>query len=124
MLSGCRVLVAEDDALVAEEISNTLSAAEGIVIGPVGSVREARARLNDGTTIDAALLDLTLKDGAITPVLETLLARGLPVVVYTGGVIPDAVRARHPGLRELSKPVPPARLIAELRRVSGMSAGR
>jgi hypothetical protein len=40
-------------------------------------------------------------------------------VIYTGGALPEDVRRRHPDLAVLSKPVRPARLIAELRRVKG-----
>ncbi|GEO18637.1 hypothetical protein MAE02_63330 [Microvirga aerophila] len=63
---------------------------------------------------------------SVTPVLEALSARGVPTVVYTGSAIPEDVRKRHPDLITLSKPVLPARLIGELRRLMDRSsrAGR
>lgn len=119
MLSGSRVLVVEDEALIAEEIRLLLVEAEGVPIGPVSSLSEARRLVKEGTHLDAALLDVNLADGQITPVLESLTARGVPTLVYTGGSLPEGVRERHPDLVALSKPVAPARLIGELRRLMG-----
>ncbi|MCB5176589.1 MULTISPECIES: response regulator [Microvirga] len=119
MLSGCRVLVLEDEAVTAEDIRQLLVEAEGVPVGPVGSLSEAKKLLKDGTPLDAALLDVNLSDGPVTPVLEALSARGIPTLVYTGGAVPDDVRQRHPDLIALSKPVPPAKLIGELRRLLG-----
>jgi DNA-binding NtrC family response regulator len=121
MLSGCRVLVVEDEALIADDISHLLIEAEGVPIGPIASVMEARRLLKDGTLLDAALLDVNLSDGPVTPVLEALKARGIPTLLYTGGEVPEGIRQRHPDLIALSKPVQPARLIGELRRLMGTS---
>ncbi len=119
MLSSYRVLVVEDEQAVAEHINDLLTEAEGVVIGPAATLSDAQKLLAEGVSIDAALLDLNLPDGAVTPVLEALSARGVPTVVYTGGEVPPSVRKRHPDLIALAKPVRPARLIAELRRVTG-----
>ena len=122
MLAGYRVLVVEDEALIAEDIRELLSEAEGVTIGPAATVREARLLIKQGPPVDAALLDVNLGDGVVTPILEALSARGIPTVVYTGGAIPEDVRHRHPDLIALSKPVLPARLIGELRKLIGKSA--
>jgi DNA-binding NtrC family response regulator len=119
MLAGYRVLIVEDETLVAQNIREMLLEAEGIPVGPVASVSEARQLIKEGTGLNAALLDVNLNDGLVTPVLEALSARGVPTVVYTGGIVPDDVRQRHPELIALSKPVLPARLIGELRKVIG-----
>jgi DNA-binding NtrC family response regulator len=120
-LAGCRVLVVEDDALVAENISDILSEADGVLVGPVSTASEARWLMKQGPSLSAALLDVNLGDGLVTPVLEALSARGIPTMVYTGGAIPEDVRQRHPDLIALSKPVLPARLIGELRKLIGQS---
>ena len=117
MLNGRRVLIVEDDALVAESIRDLLLEAEGVPVGPVSNLGEAKRLLKEGAPLDAALLDVNLSDGPVTPVLEALSARGIPSLIYTGGSVPDDVRQRHPDLVALSKPVPPARLIGELRRL-------
>jgi DNA-binding NtrC family response regulator len=124
MLAGYRVLVVEDEAAVAETISDILTEAEGVPVGPAASVREARRLIQDSGSLDAALLDVNLGDGVVTPVLEALSARGIPTVVYSGGAIPEDVRQRHPDLVALSKPVLPARLIGELRKVIRPSGSR
>ena len=117
MLAGYRVLVVEDEPLVAEGLSEGIAEAEGVPVGPASSVREVRQLIKADPALDAALLDVNLKDGPVTPVLEALSARGVPTVVYTGGAVPEDVRQRYPELIALAKPVPPARLIGELRKV-------
>ena len=115
MLEGSRVLLVEDDAIVAQDLTDLIEAAGGAVIGPLTAVAEV-TRLLPTLRADAAVLDVRVADGEVTPALEHLLARGIPVVVYTGGELPEAVQARHPGLVRLQKPVRPARLIAEIRK--------
>jgi DNA-binding NtrC family response regulator len=124
MLAGSRVLVVEDEALIALSISEMLNDAEGVPVGPAASIREARQLIRNVAVLDAAVLDVNLADGSVTPILEALSARGIPTVIYTGGVVPEDVRQRHPNLIALSKPVLPARLIGELRKAIGISGPR
>ena len=124
MLAGSRVLVVEDEALIALSISEMLTDAEGVPVGPAASIREARQLIRNVAVLDAAVLDVNLADGSVTPILEALSARGIPTVIYTGGVVPEDVRQRHPNLIALSKPVLPARLIGELRKAIGTSRPR
>ena len=124
MLAGYRVLVVEDEALIALGISAMLTDAEGVPVGPAASIREARQLIRNVAVLDAAVLDVNLADGSVTPILEALSARGIPTVIYTGGVVPEDVRQRHPNLIALSKPVLPARLIGELRKAIGISGPR
>src|SRR5688572_6681567 len=116
MLSGCRVLVVEDEPLVAEHITTVLTEAEADVVGPIPTVAEARQLLRNGLRVGAAVLDINLRDGPATPLLETLTARGIPTVVYTGAGLPELVHRRHPEVVALMKPVQPARLITEIKR--------
>jgi DNA-binding NarL/FixJ family response regulator len=64
MLPGCRVLIMEDKALVAEGISEVLIEAEGVPIGPVPSVSEARQLIKNDSSLDSALLDLNFREWA------------------------------------------------------------
>jgi DNA-binding NtrC family response regulator len=117
MLNGLRVLIVEDDPAIATDISDLIERAEGEVIGPVGSLREARQTVKADQSIDAAVLDVNLSDGDITPVLESLRARSVGVVVYTGGGgLPTGVGERHPEIVVLQKPVQPGRLVGEIQR--------
>jgi len=117
MLSGLHVLVVEDDSGIALDISDLIERAEGLVIGPVGSLREVRQIMKSEPLIDAAVLDINLRDGNVTPVLEALRARRVGVVVYTGSdELPAKVSERHPDIVVLRKPVQPGRLISEIQR--------
>lgn len=115
MLGGMRVLIVEDEALVANQLADTIRGAEGEVAGLAASVAEARRALK-AVAFDAAILDLNLSDGEITPVLEALQARHAPTLVYTGRELPQRLRERHPELVALRKPVLPGRIVAELLR--------
>jgi DNA-binding NtrC family response regulator len=119
MLSGCRVLIVEDEPIIASSLGATIKDAGGEVVGPFASASQARAALKGEGVLAAAVLDVNVSDGTCTPVLEALHARRIPILIYTGGVIPGDLQRRHPDLRVLSKPCAPARLVAELRRASG-----
>ena len=119
MLNGVRVLVVEDERLVAEHIADVLEEAEAVVVGPISTGTEARQLVRSGVKIDVAVLDLNLADGSAMPLLEALAARRVPALIYSGAALPDPIRRRHPELVALTKPAAPARLIAELRRATG-----
>ncbi|MBZ9771619.1 response regulator [Mesorhizobium sp. CO1-1-8] len=78
-----RVLVVEDEWLIAEDVASRLRAAGYPVIGPVSSVAAAR-RLIDAGKVDVALLDIQLNGETSLPIAETLLARGIPFAFMTG----------------------------------------
>ena len=107
MISRLRVLVVEDEPVRLRHWGDDQSS-EAEVAGPFASVREARVLLPDSTAVGAAVIDVNLKDGKITPVFESLRARGIPTVAHTGGSVPDDVLRRHPDLTAPSKPVRPA----------------
>jgi DNA-binding LytR/AlgR family response regulator len=82
-LAGLRVLIVEDEFLLAMELE-TLVAADGCTtVGPASSVRQALA-LIDGEEPDIALLDVNLKGERATPVAAALQDRGVPYVLITG----------------------------------------
>jgi DNA-binding NtrC family response regulator len=117
MLAGTRVLLVEDEAIIALDLADTFESAGANVIGPAASVREALS-LIDEETVDTALLDFNVADGEITPVLDLLIARGVPVAIYTGRGIPAALCDRHPNLPVLRKPLSSARIVEEMARIA------
>jgi DNA-binding NtrC family response regulator len=121
VLNGIRVLVVEDEALIAHELAEAITTAEGDLVGPYATARTAAAAVRE-ERIDVAILDVNLADGDVTPVLEALSARHVPIIVYTAGEVPAAVRQRHPDLRILPKPVQTARVLAEIRRAAKVRA--
>jgi DNA-binding response OmpR family regulator len=116
MLSGLCVLVVEDEPIIAADLAETVEEGGAVVIGPCSTINEARRGART-PRLDAAILDVNLRDGDITPVLEALLARDIPVLIYTGAELPPKLRARHPNLIVLQKPLQPGRLLLELKRV-------
>jgi CheY-like chemotaxis protein len=92
-LQGRRVLVAEDEYMIAEEVAGELSDAGAETLGPVSSVSDAVRLIAAEDRIDGALLDVNLGHEAVWPVVEVLLARGVPLVLATGydaSAIPQA----------------------------------
>ena len=83
-----RVLVVEDEAVVAMELTRVLTAAGAKVVGPVGTIEEALHLLDD-QPIDRALLDVNLGGRLITPVALALSRRRIPFVYLTGYQEPD-----------------------------------
>jgi DNA-binding NarL/FixJ family response regulator len=81
-LAGRRILIVEDEFLLALELERRVRAAGGAVVGPVGSVERALARARDGH-LDGALLAVDLNEQAITPVAEVLRERGVPFLLVT-----------------------------------------
>jgi PAS domain S-box-containing protein len=105
-LSGAdkpRVLLVEDEALVAMMIQETLNEFGFQVIGPVSTASEALAAARN-SHFDAAVLDINLGDGLVYTVAEILGKRGVPFVFVTGYDV-DSVDARFSGVPVLQKPI-------------------
>ena len=87
-LEGVRVLLVEDEYLVASLIENILETAGCIVTGPIPRLAEA-VDAADRERCDAAVLDVNLAGERIYPVADILSRRNIPFVFVTGyGVLP------------------------------------
>lgn len=113
MLNHMLVLVAEDEAVIALDVAMAISDAGGKVAGPAASVKQALALIST-RSIDAAILDVNLSDGDITPVAEILLAAGIPTIIQTGVGLPAELIARFPDLAVQMKPCASECLVAQL----------
>jgi CheY-like chemotaxis protein len=82
--SGCRVLVVEDEIMVAWLLEDMLADLGCAVVGPAGSVNQALAMIDAGEAIDVAVLDVNLNGQTSYPVADALAARGVPFVFSTG----------------------------------------
>lgn len=82
-LAGCRILVVEDEALIALMIERSLLNLGCIVVGPVGKLTEALT-LAATADIDVAVLDVTIRGGNTFPVAEILKSRGIPFLLASG----------------------------------------
>lgn len=98
-----RVLVVEDEALVAMELARVLTSAGAHVVGPAGSIEEALDLVNRHT-IDRAVLDVNLGGRMVTPVARALSERAIPFIYLTGYQEPgvdDGPVLRKPATSEL-----------------------
>ncbi len=96
-LSGRRVLVVEDESLVAMLLETILEDMGCTPIGPVSTVDEALSTVAGEAQIDAALLDVNVAGVQVFPVAAALKDRGVPFVFSTGygeGGLPDEWRGQ------------------------------
>ena len=110
-LGGARVLVVEDDFLIALELAAILTDAGAEVVGPWQTVAEALAFADD-ETLSAAILDMRIGSGSVAPVARKLADHHVPFVFYTGQTRIDPLTAEWPNSQILSKPAFPHMIIA------------
>lgn len=95
-LRGRRILVAEDDYLLAGDLREMLERHGTQVLGPVPGVADALRLLEREAAPDAAVLDINLGGEMVYPLADALRARGVPFVFATGydaWAIPDVYAA-------------------------------
>jgi DNA-binding response OmpR family regulator len=113
-LTGCRILVVEDDPLIAMSLECTLSDAGAEVIGPAHTVAQALV-LIDGSAPDAAILDYRLENETSAPVAKRLGESQVPFLFYTS--FRGTIAQDHPVIVILDKPTEPDRLVSELEKL-------
>lgn len=103
-LAGLRVMLLEDDSLVAMALEDMLGELGCEVACSVGSVEDAtRALGEDPGGIDVAILDIRARGAATYPVAEALAARRIPFCFSTGHLF-SRIDTRFSGHLYLSKP--------------------
>lgn len=82
-LHGKRIIVVEDEYFAAIEVSNAIKTAGGECIGPYSSISDS---LIEGINhhIDAAVLDVNIRDDLIYPVADLILQKGIRLIFVTG----------------------------------------
>ena len=114
-LAGCRILVVEDETLIAVLIEELLQELGCVVVGPVARL-DAALRLASNEALDAAVLDVTIRGGHVQPVAEQLLARRIPFVLASGygdWSLPESLRDQP----RLTKPFTPQQLEQKIRQL-------
>jgi DNA-binding response OmpR family regulator len=108
-----RVLIVEDEALIAHEIMGILIASGYDVVGPAGRVDLAFA-LVDEHGCDVAVLDIALGQETSEPVALELRKRGTPFVTLSS-YLPEQRPPAFDDVPALTKPVSPDVLVAAIR---------
>lgn len=83
-LSGIRVLVVEDEALVAMDLEMILEDLGCVVIGPAMRLDRAEELVKANVEADAAILDVNVSGHQVFPLAALLAERGVPIVFATG----------------------------------------
>lgn len=83
MLKGLKILVLEDNLVIAMDVEFLLQDCGAEVVETVATVDAALAKLADFSP-DVAVLDINLDTGTSLPVAEALLTRGIPFIFATG----------------------------------------
>lgn len=84
-----RLLVVEDEMLVAMELAEALKSEGWEILGPVGTVEEALALITGSSPPDVAVLDINLNGQLVYPVADLLQSRGIPLLFCTGYETPN-----------------------------------
>jgi PAS domain S-box-containing protein len=103
VVAGKRVMIVEDEALVAMVEADALAELGYKVVGPFSRPSEALAAIKVGD-IAAAILDINLDGTPVYPVADELVARGIPFIFVTGYGT-ESVDARFAEIPVLQKPI-------------------
>jgi CheY-like chemotaxis protein len=103
-LRGQRILIVEDEFLIAFELVHRVEDHGGSAVGPVGRVEQA-LQIATAQRLDGALLDINLGGQAAYAVADALIKRKIPVILVTG-YSGDQLPERFRGIPKLPKPFP------------------
>jgi CheY-like chemotaxis protein len=100
--AGRRVLVVEDEPMIRLLLDDMLTDLGYIMAAEAGRLDEALAVAKDGA-FDVAILDVNLNGQPIAPVVDVLIARGVPFV-FVSGYARRGIPEEHSKIPLLQKP--------------------
>ena len=115
-LCDCRVLVVEDEYMLADELETELADAGAIVLGPAATIEDAMAIIEAEPGMDGAILDANLRGEMVFPAADLLLGRGVPFV-FTTGYDASVFPARFDHILRCEKPINMRRVTQAIGRV-------
>ena len=113
LLKLASILIVEDEPFVALELKASVEEAGGRVVGPVGSA-VAALELLEREAVAAAVLDVQLRDGIVTPVVSALVRLGIPMIFQSGVNLPPDLRRQCPDAVCYKKPVAAQLLLSKI----------
>ena len=120
LLRNKRILIAEDDMILAFDLIVTLRQAGAEIVGPAATLKQALSLVKT-PLLSAAVLDVNLGDEEVFPAASALEVLGVGIVFYTGYILSDLGRI-WPKAQVLSKPAPPSLLIKAVSQACGLHA--
>ena len=117
---GQRILVAEDEMVIAFDLRDTVEEAGYEVEGPHSGTSSA-LRAFESKRPDLAILDISFGDDDSFRLAKKLTAEHVPIIFQTDSEAPAIIAERFPGAVAVTKPCPPAEMLAA---VSGALGGR
>lgn len=112
-LSGCRVLVIEDEYFLADDIMRALTELGARVVGPYGNLGEAIKLVDRDVAIDAAVMDINLHDEMAFPLARLLRSRKVPLL-FTTGYDKSSIETEFHDVKIWGKPLDLKAMIREL----------
>jgi DNA-binding response OmpR family regulator len=112
-LVGRRILLVEDELLIAMMLEDVLRAEGCVILGPFSRVEPA-LKVARVEPLDAALLDVNLAGQRVDPIAKALVERKIPFV-FTTGYGSAMLPAEHANRPTLAKPFKPTQVINGLR---------
>lgn len=83
-LAGLRILVVEDEGLIAMDIEDMLLDLTCEPVGPASTIEKAIDIIRSGTKLDGVVLDMNLHGQSAQPIVAELVSRGISFVLVTG----------------------------------------
>jgi CheY-like chemotaxis protein len=114
-LAGMRILLAEDEFLIALALAEELEEKGCVIVGPFQNVQAARLAASH-ESFDCAILDINMNGEMAYDVADEIAARRIPFVFlsgYSAATLPDRFRTTP----TISKPCDPAILSKRLRQL-------
>ena len=112
-LTGRKVLVVEDDFLIADDFAAMLREAGAEVIGPAETLPQAMRLAQGCDVLDCGLLDIDLQGVAVFPLAGELKSAGIRILFLTG-LGCDAIPDEFSDVQCILKPTGAHRIIEKL----------
>ena len=110
---GQKILVAEDEMIVAFDLCDTVEEAGYQVEGPHAGITSAMLACQREKP-DLAILDVSLDDGTVYPLAKRLQEENVPIIFHSGRTSDEEIRAQFPNATIRAKPCPPHDLLAAM----------
>lgn len=121
-VAGKRVLIVEDELLVALSLEDTLRSLGCDVVGPVATLPEAMLMAEE-VEADIAILDVNLRGEQVFPAAEILARRAIPLIFCSGFVGAAPLPPCFAGALQVPKPYTDRVIAGALRDVAGRLSG-